>query len=416
MNDDTEYEASVNESTLAVAPIEEAETALAVVPKPTTALEARAVGIANYLSSAYQKAGTLRLTPEETKILKADFPDDAFLTGAAGKESLIYIDARRLRDRMDEGLGMGGWSVVALRTWNEDYKTRGNPPNPAVRVYHECVLIVRGVYICQAVGDMSYFPGNPEMNYGDAYQGSQSHSLRRCLRDFGVGLQAWSKTFQKGWFDRQVKRPGMSAPATPAATPPPPASAPAPAAPKAKAKLKEATAGTRARFLEVLGCQQEGEEKNLLHSYLVALGWLPNEKSVEQLHLRFVALTAEEMKAFQIHFSAWRLNADTPGYRPVMPYQPHGLDPLELQASPVDPPKAPAPASWETFVMPYGKADTKGKPMGQLPPDEIKFYAETFAVREEINGKPMTPESMALQKAFRAALDQAAAHFATTKG
>ena len=102
---------------------------------------------------------------------------------------------------MDEVLGMGGWSHVSLRTWNEDYKT--GKGTAAVRVYHECVLIVRGVYITQAIGDMSYYPGNEQMNYGDAWQGSQSASLRRCLRDFGVGLQAWSKVFAKGWFERQ---------------------------------------------------------------------------------------------------------------------------------------------------------------------------------------------------------------------
>ena len=56
-------------------------TALAVVKPPESAVEARDAGIAAYLSSAYQKAGTLRLTPEETKLLKADFPDTAIVTG-----------------------------------------------------------------------------------------------------------------------------------------------------------------------------------------------------------------------------------------------------------------------------------------------------------------------------------------------
>ena len=233
---------------------------------------------------------------------------------------------------MDEVLGMGGWSHVSLRTWNEDYKT--SKGSAATRVYHECVLIVRGVYITQAIGDMSYYPGNPEMNYGDAWQGSQSASLRRCLRDFGVGLQAWSKVFAKGWFERQ--RVGHAAPA---ATTPAPAAAPAPKpTPIKPSPAKVATANTRAYVLDKLGCQEEGPARDALTGLLRGLGWLDHDKVVEQWPYRFVPITGEEIEALRLRLGQFSLDGTV-----TRPYQPHGLDPETLQAHPkAAPVSAPA--------------------------------------------------------------------------
>jgi hypothetical protein len=404
MSEATEYLPGAEEAAAAAAEAEEAEseieTALAVVPRVATALEARDAGIAHYLSSAYQKAGTLRLTPEETKALKADFPDDAFVTGAGGKDSLIYIDPRCLRDRLDEVLGMGGWSLVPIRTWTEEYKTS---TSPAVRVYRECVFIARGVFITQATGDMSYYPNNPSQNYGDAYTGSESHALRRCLKNFGVGLQAYSKVFQVGWFERH--RTGQ--PAEPASEPKPTPSKPTPVKPPA---AKVATANTRAFVLDALGCVEEGPARNTLHSYLVALKWLDNEKVIEQWPARFVPISKEEIEALKIALGEYALNGIA-----VAPYQPHGLDPATLQ-KPAEPPKEPA---WMSFIMPYGKS--KGAALGKLDPKELEYYLTSFEVKTEVNGMALATESVATQKALRAALDEAKAHFEkqqqpTTKG
>lgn len=374
---------------------EQVETLPAVISPTSTPLAARDAGIAAYLASAYGKAGTLRLTPEETKALKADFPDTDFVTGAAGKDSLIYIEAPALRNRMDEALGVGSWSHVSLRTWSENYKT--SKGFDAVRVYHECVLIVRGVYICQAVGDMSYFPNNPEMNYGDAYQGSQSHSLRRCLRDFGVGLQAWSKTFQKGWFERQ--RSGNHPP--PPATPPP--TAPSPAT-KPDSKPKVATANTRAYVLDQLGAAEDGPARDTLTAYLVALGWLETGKVVEQWPYRFVPLTKEEIEALKVAMAEFSLNGTA-----VRPYQPHGLDPSTLQSTPVKEVK-PATSGWAEYVIPF--KPHKGKKLGKIPTAELEEFWRNFEIKESVTGPdgaeiPYPPEIIAGAKAFREALDAA---------
>ena len=367
MSETTEYLPGADESAPETeTPIE--TTALPVVKPPESAVEARDAGIAAYLSSAYQKAGTLRLTPEETKLLKADFPDTAIVTGASGKENLLYIEAPALRNRMDEVLGMGGWSHVSLRTWNEDYKT--SKGSAATRVYHECVLIVRGVYITQAIGDMSYYPGNPEMNYGDAWQGSQSASLRRCLRDFGVGLQAWSKVFAKGWFERQ--RVGHAAPA---ATTPAPAAAPAPKpTPIKPSPAKVATANTRAFVLDKLGCQEEGPARENLTGFLRAVGWLDADKVVEQWPYRFVPITGEEIEALQLCLGQFSLDGTV-----TRPYQPHGLDPETLQAHPkAAPVSAAAGARAGMDEVPHAVWEEEGHALGPASGGGTQVLHGTF--------------------------------------
>ena len=398
------------------------DTALIVAPQTANPLAARDAGIASYLASAYAKAGTLRLTLEETKALKADFADDDFVTGAAGKESLIYIDPRRLRDRLDEALGMGGWSLVPVRTWNEDYKTSSGA---AIRVYRECVLIVRGVFITQATGDMSYYPANQSQNYGDAYQGAESHSLRRCLKNFGVGLQAYSKPFQSGWFERkQAALRGKNGPGR-AATPPPPSTATPPVTtpPAGSGGVKQpkiATATTRAYVLDALGAQEEGVPRNTLHAYLVALGWLENEKVVEQWPVRFIPICKEEIEGFKVGLASFSQNGQA-----VMPYEPHGLDPSTLappvKSSPPPEPDLPPPTKgWRDYTLTFG-VKTKGKTLGSFSEQEVRNYCENFTVRESVENadgsRTVYPaEIVAAQRELRAALDEAAKEMAAKKG
>lgn len=218
---------------------------------------------------------------------------------------------------------------------------------------------------------------------------------------------------------------------TPPSDTTPPATMPlAPAAATPKPPLKVATANTRAAALDRLGCQEEGPAKNFLHSYLVALGWLENEKSVEQWPIRFVPLSVEELEAVRVGLTEFSKNGVA-----VRPYEPHGLDievkgtPVkEVKPAPVEPPEPelpPAPTSpgWRDYVMTFG-AKTKGKNLGSFPEPELKNYIENFVVRDHVEDEKgvkqfYAPAIVNAQKELRAALDQAAAELATkqpTKG
>lgn len=168
-----------------------------------TPAQSRINAVSRVMNSATERASTLILTPEESRALAADFPDEAFRYGAAGKENLIYIEHASLRDRFNEVLGLGQWTILRTRPhWAEEYQVWDKNKNcykPAVRVYADCALLIRGCLVAEGIGDMTYHPDNPAMNFGDAAEGAQTQAFRRCAKNFGVGIQAWKKDWCEAW-------------------------------------------------------------------------------------------------------------------------------------------------------------------------------------------------------------------------
>ncbi len=163
--------------------------------------QAKVNAIASVTTTAYARAGELVLTEAENQGLGAEFPDDAFRAGAGGDDRLIYIEHAHLRDRMNNVLGRGAWALVTRSKWTEEFKT--SKGESAVRVYSEVMLVVRGCYVGEAVGEMTYYPHNAKTTYADAIEGSKTAAFRRCAKDFGVGVQAWNKKWCEGWWTRK---------------------------------------------------------------------------------------------------------------------------------------------------------------------------------------------------------------------
>lgn len=186
-----------------------------------TPAQARVNSVSRTMDAAMARASTLDLTPDEIEKLKADFPDEAFKTGAAGKENLIYIEHPYLRDRFDTAIGMGQWALVRVEPFKEErfnYFKNGKQAE-AARVYATCALIIRGCLVAEATGDGTYYFNNESGNYGDAAEAAMTQAFRRCAKQFGVGLQAWKKDWCEGWWQR---RRGHADP-TKRGTPPAPA-------------------------------------------------------------------------------------------------------------------------------------------------------------------------------------------------
>lgn len=210
--------------------VREANQAIAASPEPpkpqVTAAQAKVEAVANLTFKAYERAATLALTPEEVKALQVEFPDEAFKPGAAGKENLIYIEHAFLRDRLNQVIGIGQWALIPRNRWAEDFKTSNG--KPASRVYVEAMLVVRGAFVAEAVGEMEYYPNNASQNYGDAVEGAKTAALRRCCKEFGIGLQAWKKDFCDGWWARKRGTPPAATQGAPRAQSAPAATAPSP--------------------------------------------------------------------------------------------------------------------------------------------------------------------------------------------
>jgi len=191
---------------MALAPVSKS---VAVVSGESKSVEqARKDSINDLLTSAYVNASKLELTEKEIAALTADFEDGDFYRGAAGNENLIYLSHVSIRNRITKVVGLGKWALIIRRHWTEEFMTLKK--EQAVRVYVEAVLMIRGCYVGEAIGDMTYYKSNASQNFGDAFEGAKSAALRRTAKDFGVGLQPWNKDFCESWKQRN---PGFNRPA-----------------------------------------------------------------------------------------------------------------------------------------------------------------------------------------------------------
>lgn len=176
-----------------------------IVAEPFSPTEARAHAIADTLTAAYAKASKIKLTKEESEKLVAPFPDAAFRRGAGGDDDLIYIEHAYLRQRIDETIGIGQSAAVRRREWSEHftYEKYGKKAE-GVRVYVDLVMVIRGCFVSEAIGDGTYYPANAKTTFSDAVESAESNAYRRCCKKFGIGLQAWMKGWQDQWKDREA--------------------------------------------------------------------------------------------------------------------------------------------------------------------------------------------------------------------
>lgn len=198
---------------MGLAPVQKSH-AIAVAPN-TSVEQAKTDSVNALLTLAYTKASTLELSADEIKRLTADFDDADFQRGAGGDPNLIYLEHKALRDRLNQVIGLGKWANIVRRTWSEEFPVAAKPNKPAsvaVRIYIESVLLVRGCYVGEAIGDGTYYKSNASGNYGDAYESAKTAAFRRCCKDWGIGLQAFSKDFSEEWkskykgFDRPERK------------------------------------------------------------------------------------------------------------------------------------------------------------------------------------------------------------------
>lgn len=367
--DTTDQAPSQPAKQMALAP--RAEQALAAAPAPApgpqvTSAQAKVEAIAALTMKAYERAATLVLTPDEVKALQADFPDEAFKPGAAGKEHLIYIEHAYLRDRLNQVLGLAQWAIVPRSRWAEDFMTKGyrdKPATAASRVYVEAMLIIRGAFVAEAVGDMVYYKNNEGQNYGDAVEGAKTAALRRCCKELGVGLQAWKKDWCEGWWQRRnaaARRPSTP-PADPAARPRPaaaPAAAPAATAKPATTeaggpKLKTATQGTRDWMVKELA-----DFGTLAVEYFQKLQnptpLAPWETSLEDLGWEWVPITQTQMKLLKAAITDFGNGGEAVRAYPANPVDP-ALDGALKQKKAAKKPKTEPPEKSTTKAVQAAK-------------------------------------------------------------
>jgi hypothetical protein len=336
--------------------------------QPATAAQAKVDAVASLTMSAYAKASTLNLTSEEIEKLQAEFPDEAFKAGASGKEHLIYIEHAYLRDRLNQVFGPGQWAIIPRNRWAEDFRTAKNVE--ASRVYVEAMLLIRGCFVAEAVGDMVYYKNNDSQNYGDAVEGAKTAALRRCAKELGIGLQAWKKDFCEGWWQR--KRGGKPAPQK----------APPPTRPAATTKQATQSTGATEAHKRVF-LQRIEPVKDAARALFITWGWITTERGLDAIPLEKVPATKEQFDSLMADIQAFM---DGP---------------------------SESEEAWRDFVMPFGK--DKGTTLGELNKKTLFGWWANYEVETEYNGKPKKPETIAKDQEFRDMLDAAGEHHEFTK-
>ncbi len=398
-----------------------------IIKAPITSAQAKIDAVANLTFKAYERASTLQPTSEEVAALQADFPDEAFQPGAAGKEHLIYIEHAHLRDRLNQVFNPGQWAIVPRNRWAEDFST--GKGTEASRVYVEAMLCIRGCFVSEAVGDMVYYKNNDSQNYGDAVEGAKTAALRRCAKELGIGLQAWKKSWTQGWWDR---RNGKSRTA--------PKSSQAPERPQTSVKPQNATEKTRAWFLTEL--RKRFDDETLKRFFQLAtledipLESVPTTKPrLEEIAARILATVKTGESTPQSELADL---ITTAGFTfDLFQNLVIGLGALKQACGSFDelpeerakwclrnskailsgliksaPKEKPAEKStdsdWSSFPMPWGKQ--AGTPLGEL--DEKYLYGlwANYEVETEYNGRPKKKETIEKDREFRAMLDHAGVH------
>lgn len=186
----------------------ESSMALSSANAPTPAIQ-------QLLDAALLKSSTLQLTPDEAKKLTADFGDECFRRGANGDTNLIYLEHKFLQDRLNEVIGIGQYRKVIIKDWNEGFQVpakAGKPAYQATRIYIKMALLVRGCLVGEGIGEAEYYPTNASGSYGKSFESAKTAAFRLCLKEFGIGLQPYSKDFCDGWKEKykNFERPERS--------------------------------------------------------------------------------------------------------------------------------------------------------------------------------------------------------------
>lgn len=383
-NEDQIPEAEVTDVPTNAITTRPAQPVSTAVDRPAaTPEQAKVDAIASLTMSAYAKASELKLTPEEIAGLQKEFPDEAFRTGAAGKESLLYIEHAHLRDRLNQVLGVGQWAVIPRKRWGEDFviQKRNEPDVQACRIYVEAMLMIRGCFVAEAVGDMTYYKNNQSQNYGDAVEGAKTAAFRRCAKELGVGLQAWKKDWCEGWWTRKRaaeaagrRQPSSPPPATNAA-PAPSGTARPPARTSDLVPPTDATEEQKTRFITSLSNVRTDALR-----FFVSKSQLTDTQPLEALPLKYVPATKKQFEDLMAQIEAFSTQPD---------------------------PKDGEP--WRAYLMPWGK--NKDTPLGQLEKNYLYGLVMNYEVEFEYNGAPKKPESIAKDEEFRRMLDEAGRHY-----
>lgn len=164
--------------------VEDARTG-EIVPKGSPELRP---GILSQIN--INQVGTLELEPKTIEVLEEKLdPNDVQIR----PDGLVYLPWTWYNKRLNRAFGLLHWALIPQGS--PMIKENGN----STLVVWLNWLVIKGVPVSMAGGEMSYQPSNYTMSYGDALEGARSNSLARNCKNLGMALELWDLEWVNAW-------------------------------------------------------------------------------------------------------------------------------------------------------------------------------------------------------------------------
>lgn len=162
---------------------------------PQTALTIPEQEINNSIE-IYRGASTLKVSDEEQTKLLAAFPANEIEIRPDG---LIFLPQTFWRKRLNTSFGIGQWCLI-VKGQHKD------PTEGKDKLYLQGILMVRGCYVAEAIGEAELHSDNPLQSWASVWESAKSDCITRCCKDLGIASELWQPQFIQKWVSENAVR------------------------------------------------------------------------------------------------------------------------------------------------------------------------------------------------------------------
>jgi hypothetical protein len=135
----------------------------------------------------YSGASMLSITTDEQIKIQASFDAKEIEIRPDG---LIYLPQTFWRKRLNNSFGIGQWCLI-VKSSHQD----------ANKLYLQGILMVRGSYVAESVGEAEYHKDNPLQSWASVWESAKSDSITRGCKDLGIASELWQPEFIRKWIE-----------------------------------------------------------------------------------------------------------------------------------------------------------------------------------------------------------------------